>query len=188
MNDEDLLALANNLYDKKEYFKAIEHYKNLAMSGNYGCARRLGWMYLLGEGVDKNFDEALKWLFQAASQNDNEALFAIGWLYLAKKEKNWLEAYKWFEKSAENNFAPAIYRLAWIHKNCKEYSKEPIETLLVKAAKLGSVRAKRDLGLFYLEKDKGIISKLNGCLFLIIAIIQSIVISIKDVKDPRLLF
>ncbi|MBU6953835.1 tetratricopeptide repeat protein [Hahella sp. HN01] len=188
MNNARALEEANNLYRKKRFSEAALCYRSLASSGHYGSARRLGWMYLLGEGLDVNYSEALKWLNYAAEQGDDEAMFAIGWLYLSMGNENWHEAYKWFEKAAEKEFPAAIYRLAWIHMHCDGYSKASIEGLLIKSSSLGCLRARRDLGVWRLKNKKGLTEKIRGVWDIVSTFIAVFYATYKNNNDPRLLF
>jgi len=74
--------------------------KELAESGDVQAALRLGLHYKNGEGVPANADQAVKWLTQAANQNDATAQFELGCCYseyggINYVKKNNVIAYKW---------------------------------------------------------------------------------------------
>src|SRR5206468_794252 len=65
--------------------------------------------YYYGEGVEKNYAEAVKWYRKAAEQNNAEAQFKLGVCYANGQgmEKDNAEAVKWWRKSAEQDYADA---------------------------------------------------------------------------------
>ena len=67
-------------------------------------------MYFQGYGVEKNFDEVFKLFKLSADQNNPEAQFRLGDLYLKGNEieKSIQKAFKMWEKSAKNNFQHAL--------------------------------------------------------------------------------
>ena len=70
---------------------------------------RLGMMYLEGDGIPKNAEEAVKWFRIAADQEFPAALYNLGLCYATGKgvKKNRSEAKKWFRKAAELGNASA---------------------------------------------------------------------------------
>ena len=78
----------------------IKKDKKLAEGGDVQAALRLGICYKNGDGVPENADEAVKWLTQAANQNDATAQFELGCCYseyggINYVNKNNILAYKW---------------------------------------------------------------------------------------------
>ena len=181
------LKLANNLYDKGEFKKSIAIYMEHAASGDVNCARRVGWMYVFGEGVEVNDQEALKWFSIAADNNDEESLFGIGYVYLMREDREWEKAYEFFFRSAELDFAPAIFRLAWIHQYCDKYSTEHVERYLIKASSLGNIRASRDLGLYRMRVGSNVFVRFRGLIEVVAASLLWLYCFARDEKDPRLL-
>ena len=111
-DDEKKLITANKLYRSRKFKESIPLYEALASKGFYGCARRLGWMYFLEEGVERDLSKSLRWLNMASESDDNEAKFAIGKVYLYQGK--WEEAANQFTLTAREGFAPSMYRLGWI--------------------------------------------------------------------------
>ncbi|MSU21748.1 MAG: hypothetical protein EXS30_10180 [Pedosphaera sp.] len=64
----------------------------------------LGLSYLLGNGVDKDQSEAVKFFLKAANQNLAEAQITMGncCYYGTGTERNYAEAYAWFNLAANN--------------------------------------------------------------------------------------
>jgi hypothetical protein len=66
----------------------------------------LGLMYANGEGVGRDYDEAVNWYRKAAEQGDAKAQNALGVMYhngfgVKRDDK---EAKKWFRKAAEQGY------------------------------------------------------------------------------------
>ena len=80
-----------------------------AATGDFNSEYRLGLCYYNGDGVAKDFSEAVKWYRKAAEQNVAQAQYASGRL-LRKGQgvaKDEVEAVKWYRKAAEQNDAEA---------------------------------------------------------------------------------
>jgi TPR repeat protein len=74
-----------------------------ADQGLAGAQGILGKMYQTGQGVEKNYAEAMKWYRKAADQGEANAQNELGYMY-AKGEgvqRNIAEATKWFRKAAD---------------------------------------------------------------------------------------
>jgi TPR repeat protein len=83
-------------------------FKLSAEQGNTSAQSRLGFVYALGLGVEKNNTKADFWLRKAAEKGHPVAQFYIGLFHLDERlEKNSTEAFKWTKKSAEAGCAPA---------------------------------------------------------------------------------
>ena len=52
---------AEAAYDRGDYATALQLYTPLAAQGNAAAQNNLGWMYENGQGVPKDYDEAVKW-------------------------------------------------------------------------------------------------------------------------------
>ena len=94
----------------KELFEVAEA---KAETGDADAQSTLGWMYLKGEGVEKDGKEAFKWYQKAADQGNAHAQSNLGWMYLygegvAEDKK---EALKWYRKAADQGNAHAQYFL-----------------------------------------------------------------------------
>ena len=89
--------------------KEIPALKALAEKGDANAQNELGVRYYSGQGVKKNFNEALKWFTKAAAQEHPKAQYNLGVL-CEKGEgviENDKEAMKWFTKAAAQGFAKA---------------------------------------------------------------------------------
>ena len=89
--------------------KDIPSLTALAEKGDANAQNELGVRHYSGQGVKKNFNEALKWFTKAAAQEHPKAQYNLGVL-CEKGEgviENDKEAVKWFTKAAAQGFAKA---------------------------------------------------------------------------------
>jgi|TARA_B100001971_G_scaffold29829_1_gene24202 TPR repeat protein len=89
--------------------KDIPSLKALAETGDANAQNELGVRHYSGQGVKKNFNEAMKWFTKAAAQENFKAQYNLG-ILCEKGEgviENDKEAVKWFTKAAAQGFAKA---------------------------------------------------------------------------------
>jgi len=100
----------------------IESLRAVAEQGNTAAQFQLGTAYYTGQGVSKNYQEAIKWYRKAAikglaiaqhKQGDSHAQNNLGSLYkrgqgVSQDDK---EANKWYQKAAEQECVIAQYNL-----------------------------------------------------------------------------
>lgn len=65
--------IAETAYKKRDYATAIEHYKALAAEGDAEASLKLGTMYEMGKGTDKDSAAAHAWYKKAAEEGDDRA-------------------------------------------------------------------------------------------------------------------
>src|SRR6266404_9620071 len=94
------LASAKHAYEGKNYTTALNELTPLAEQGNADAQVMLGRMYLMGQGVLKDPDQAIKWFKASATQGNADAQFFLGSMYLLPR-KDVAEGLKWLRFSAE---------------------------------------------------------------------------------------
>jgi uncharacterized protein len=69
----------------------------------------LGTMYVLGQGVARDYQEAAKWFRKAADQGSMEAQYNLGVSYRDGQgvAQDFREALAWFRKAADQGYAQA---------------------------------------------------------------------------------
>ncbi len=111
---------------------------------------RAGVCYYIGEGVEKNVEEAAKWFFKAAMQGNAEAQCALGFCYCNGEgvEKNATVAAFWFRQAAEQGLAEAQFRLSCCYEFGVGVTEDEDEAVmwLRKAAAQGHEAARARLG------------------------------------------
>ena len=95
------------------YNRAAELYQKNAEAGNHLAQNNLGVMYLCGEGVSQNLEEAEKLFLQSASKGCVEAMISVGMMYwkgmgVSKDRK---KAVAWFGKAVESEGEKVLYEL-----------------------------------------------------------------------------
>ena len=133
--------------------KQVEEVKAKAEAGDADSEYRLGLFYYNGEGVAKDFSEAVKWYHKAAEQNYAPAQNNLANSYangqgVAKDE---VEAVKWYRKAAEQNYARAQSNLAYSYANAHGVPKDEAEAVkwYRKAAEQNLAVAQNNLAYSY---------------------------------------
>ena len=107
MSADDILTRADREYDNENYATALQLY--LHASERPAVQNRLGNMYEFGEGVERDYAEAVKWYRRAAEQGYALGQYCLGDMYDNGKgvTQNYAEAMKWYRKAAEAGSADA---------------------------------------------------------------------------------
>jgi len=100
------LQVGKDDYDRKDYAKAAKELAPLAQQGNIDAQVLLGKMYMLGEGLPKDTDLALKWFRAASDQGNAEAEFFLGAMCLLPR-RDIPQGLKWLRLSAQQGTADA---------------------------------------------------------------------------------
>ncbi|NMC96745.1 MAG: sel1 repeat family protein, partial [Deltaproteobacteria bacterium] len=75
--------------------------------------------YFFGEGVPRDFAEAIKWYQKAALQDNVDAQFTLGGIYEEGVviPEDPAEAERWYRRAAEKGHERARYRLELMHRH-----------------------------------------------------------------------
>lgn len=121
------LESAKRAYDQKDYVTAQKEFTILAENGNSDSQLIIGKMYMIGQGVPKDSDQALKWLKAAAVQGNADAQFFLGSMYLLP-QKDIGEGLKWLRLSAEQGMQDAQYLLGKAYmQGAKQLPSDPVQ-------------------------------------------------------------
>jgi len=124
-----------------------------AEAGDANAQYHLGWMYYYGEGVLKNFTEAVKWFRRAADQGNANAQYNLGWMYYYGEgvPKEFTEAVKWYRRAAEQGLAIAQFNLGNMYYYGEGVPKEFTEAVkwYRRAAEQGDASAQFNLAQMY---------------------------------------
>ena len=101
---------AMRLYEKREYAGAFKEFTAVAEQGNSEAQLILGKMYMIGQGVDKDSDQAIRWYKAAADQGNADAQFFLGAMYLLP-QRDIPEGLKWLKLSADQGMQDAQFLL-----------------------------------------------------------------------------
>jgi len=141
----------------------VDRLQRLAHQGDAKAQANLGVRYKDGNGVSKDYSEAMKWFNKSANQGNAGAQNWLGVMYQNGfgVAKDYEEAVKWYRKAVDQGYPPGQLNLGWMYQNgfgvAKDYS-EAVKWYM-KAAEQGEVSAQRNLGLMYRDglgvpKDK----------------------------------
>ena len=146
----------------EELRKEFQSTKAKAEKGDAVAQCNLGVMYAEGEGVEKDYAEAVKWLRKAADQGDAGAQFNLGAMYVKGNgvDKDYAEAARWYRKAADQDNAQAQFNLGLTYANGNGVEKDYVEAMkwYRKAADQGNAKAQFNLGFMHangigVEKD-----------------------------------
>lgn len=103
----------DDAYQTAVYAQARAEWEEKAAQGDMQSQRQLGVMYLLGQGIDPDYELAIDWFNKAAAQGEDIAQYQLGFIYAEGKgvEPNNVEAHMWFSLAAEQGNANARIRL-----------------------------------------------------------------------------
>jgi len=102
-----------------------------AEHGDADAQVKLGHAYEVGDGVAKDFGEALKWYRKSADQGDDVAQFDVGVMYYRAigVPQDLIEAVRWYRRAAEQGNADAQFGLAAFYFAGAGVEKDEIEAL-----------------------------------------------------------
>jgi TPR repeat protein len=100
-------AFALNFYETKQ----------LAMEGVADAQYNLGKMYEIGQGVEADMEEAVKWYLKAAGQGHAQAEIRVGLMHMhgVGLEKDAAKAAEYLSKAAEKGYAEAQFNLGLLY-------------------------------------------------------------------------
>ncbi|MBO7351597.1 MAG: sel1 repeat family protein, partial [Candidatus Methanomethylophilaceae archaeon] len=139
---------------KKSHAEAVRFYLTCAEEGDAEAQAKIGFMYLMGKGIPKDKELALKWLSKAADSGDGTAMYRIGQMYdqgLCNTDPDEKLAFKWYEKAAEAGNRDAQFALGCICMVPKKFHTDVKKAarLFEKAAEQGHSEAQYQIGMCY---------------------------------------
>ncbi|MDR1821419.1 MAG: TIR domain-containing protein [Oscillospiraceae bacterium] len=124
-----------------------------AIAGDPAFQYRVGSCYLWGNGIDKNYEEAAKWIKLAAEDGYAPAQHIYGRLFYKGTgvEQDYQNAITWFKLSEQQEYAPAENDLAVCYKNGDGVTQNHNEAirLFINSDKHGYWRASYNLGRMF---------------------------------------
>ena len=140
----------------EENILAFKLFHRAAVTEHGKAQFHVSWCYKNGNGIQRDFAEAEKWLRKAAANEYPKALFMLGIAYrngtmyqgIAKDED---EAIKWLQKAANKGYYMACTLISDIYKERKDDAKELRWTK--EAALMGCTDSLWDVKRFYEQQD-----------------------------------
>ena len=136
----------------------LDETQKKAFKGDAVAQHRLGKMYYDGDGVPRNYAEAVYWWRKAAEQSDADAQFNLGLVYAigyGGEPKSSATAVTWYSKAADQGHANAQFNLGFMYSIGEGVPKDSAEAVkwYRKAAEQGDAAAQLFLGLMYYNGD-----------------------------------
>ena len=106
-------ANANKAYRNSDFALAYYWWNLLAEAGHAKAQSNMGFLFLRGQGVDKNVSTAMRWMDRAAQQGSVTAQYNLGFLYgtLKGKLRDIEKSNFWYLKAAEQGHGTARFHL-----------------------------------------------------------------------------
>ena len=154
--DEPTLQQKNNTICLFENRLGVENdfwFRKSAEQGNAGAQFRLGYCYYRGEGVERNYTQAVYWYRKSVEQGNSEAQYRLGKCYYWGEgvERDYTQAVYWYRKSAEQGNAEAQLYLGYCYYKGEVVEQNYIQAVcwFRKSAEQGIASAQYNLGYCY---------------------------------------
>jgi uncharacterized protein len=140
----------------------VSELKKRAEAGDISAQNDLGYAYKTGSGVEKNPEEAIKWIRRAADAGSPMAQRNLGLIYVQGYgvPQDYQKAREWFLKSANQDFPNAYGQIGGLYQNGRGVPVDLAEAAqwYEKGAQKGDQGAQYNLGIMYklgegVEKD-----------------------------------
>ncbi|MFT5134450.1 MAG: TPR repeat protein [Gammaproteobacteria bacterium] len=146
---------AHRAYQAGDYEDALKQLTILSNADDAKAQNNLGFMYLNGIGVEKNYAKALKWYRKAALHGVPEAQHSMGFIYAEGLGTAPVlsSALKWYRLAAEQGLSQAQFNLAYMYENGIGIRRDEKEVFnwYEKAAEQGILLAQYKIGSMYLN-------------------------------------
>ncbi len=95
--------------EKRQYEQAFGYWEPLAVDGHVNSQFQVGRLYEYGEGVEKDFENAMIWYQRAAQKGQGDAQYRIGLYYINESpDKNEALGLYWIQSAADNDNTEAV--------------------------------------------------------------------------------
>ncbi|ROR32905.1 tetratricopeptide repeat protein [Inmirania thermothiophila] len=115
-----LLFLGYIMDKAEENERAVALYRRAAELGDAEGMMRLGLMYASGEGVERDFATARRWVLAAVDRGHLPAMVVMGQAYLRGGlgvERDVRTGLEWLELAAAQDYLPAMRELAEVYRS-----------------------------------------------------------------------
>jgi TPR repeat protein len=120
---------AKRAYAERDYATAIREFTEVAEEGNAEAQLIVGKMYMIGQGVPKDADQAMKWYKAAADQGNADAQFFLGAMYLLP-QKDISEGLKWLKLSAQQGMQDAQFLLGMAYLKGQNFTHDLVQAYM----------------------------------------------------------
>ncbi len=139
---------------RKNHAEAVRLYMPCADAGDHDAQETIGYMYLMGKGVDKDSEIAIRLLTAAADGGNARAAYRIAYMYdngQCYVDQDLEKAVAWYRRAADMGSADAAFQLSGIlfMKDTKWFDMKGGQKYLQQAAEGGCPDGEHQLGLMY---------------------------------------
>ncbi len=120
------LASAKRAYEKEDYTTALKELTPLAEQGDAEAQLILGKMYMKGQSVSRDSNQAMRWFKASATQGNADAQFFLGSMYVLPR-KDVAEGVKWLRLSADQGNQDAQLLLGKTYLDGREVPRDPVQ-------------------------------------------------------------
>ena len=131
------------------YSAFVRRYINAAIGGNVGAQATLGYFYEVGEHVDADEREAIRWYEKAAENDHLQATLRLAEIQIARG--NSAEGVKWYQQAATLGDRDAQAMLGFFYQTGEHVDVDLAQAIkwYLAAADQGQVIAQNNLGRLY---------------------------------------
>jgi TPR repeat protein len=144
-----LFALGRAYYKSGDLYSAARLYRQAADQGVGGAEIGLAYLYLNGQGVPKDYAQALLWYRKAADQGWSGAQYGVGLIYANgwSVPQDYAQAAAWYSKAAAQGFSDAQNNLGSLYERGLGVERDYQKALELyrKAAEQGNKQAQNNL-------------------------------------------
>ena len=138
---------ADIYYDKQEYKEALDFYLRYIEIGGTSYFSRVGYMYMEGQGIEKDFHRAISYLERGAALGIGACYTNMGWIYEndgSGISQNLEKAAEYYQEAAElgDDVGQANLAYCYLNGGGVPYDREEAKYWLEKSAAQGCQRAK----------------------------------------------
>ena len=114
---EELVQQGKAYLENDECIEAVKCFEKAVKKGNVEAMHEIGWMYLDGKCVDKDYEEAATWFKHAADRGypDAQGQLALMYYYGDGVPQDYEKAAKWAKKAVVYDVDDAQYVLASLY-------------------------------------------------------------------------
>lgn len=156
---QELFDRAHKLYNQDDFAASIPLFREAADLGHARAQFYMGYLHDTGKGVEKNYDEAIRWYRMAAEKGYSNAWYNLGLLYDDGEgvTQDKAQAAEYYHSAAELGLAKAMFSLALMYDNGTGVEQNYAEAVrwYRAAAEKGHAKAQNNLGNRY-KKGKGV--------------------------------
>jgi TPR repeat protein len=120
---------AKRAYAEKDYATALREFTEVAEEGNADAQLIVGKMYMIGQGVPTDADQAMKWFRAAADQGNADAQFFLGSMYLLP-QRDIAEGLKWLKLSAQQGMQDAQFLLGMAYLKGQNFQHDFVQAYM----------------------------------------------------------